>query len=217
MRAFLLDFAWNCGRLLEAKNFSRNPGQFKWVTRKSRYHVSLTELVKRNLMIQDAKLFWRPTTMLKISYFSWDQHFFQKLPGTKFLCDRGLELFHYLPGRHNLRMESHFQQYCQPRKLLARISPRHLDRVFFKTSQIHLKKDAYHVTSLTRLKHILDKKSILWHILWYVSKIYLESIRDCSKISTRMILCDIQRIIEISDKINMGSLKTVKKWKFSWE
>ena len=120
--------------------------------------------------------------------------------------------FIYFPGRHDLRTESHFQQYCQPRKLPARISPGHLDRVFFKTSQIHLKKDIYHVTSLRRLKHILDKISILWR-LWYLSKISLESIYDCSKISTRMILCDIQRGIEISDKIDMGPLKTVRKWK----
>ena len=136
--------------------------------------------------------------------------------------------FIYFPGRHDLRTESHFQQYCQPRKLPARISPGHLDRVFFKTSQIHLKKslfydafktsqihlkkDIYHVTSLRRLKHILDKISILWR-LWYLSKISLESICDCSKISTRMILCDIQRGIEISHKIDMGPLKTVRKWK----
>ena len=52
----------------------------------------------------------------------------------------------------------------------------------FKTSQIHLKKDVFHVTSLRRLKHISKKMFILWR-LWYISKISLESICDYSKIS----------------------------------
>ena len=88
--------------------------------------------------------------------------------------------FIYFPGRHALRTESHFQQYRQPRKLPARKRPGHLDRVFFKTSQIPLKKDVYHATSLRRLKHILDKISILWR-LWYLSKISLESTYDTWK------------------------------------
>ena len=48
-RVFILDFNWNCCRLQEAKKFSRNPGQFKCVTRKTRYHVSIAELLIRNL------------------------------------------------------------------------------------------------------------------------------------------------------------------------
>ena len=69
----------------------------------------------------------------------------------------------------------------------------------FKTSQIHLKKDVFlatflrrlkyiskkiffQVTSLRRLKLISKKMFILWR-LWYVPKIYLESICDYSKIS----------------------------------
>ena len=87
LRVFTFDFTWNCCRLLEAK-FSRNLGQFKRVTRETRYHVSIAELLKQNLMIQVAELFRRPRTMLKILYFSGDQKFFQKSPGINFLYDR---------------------------------------------------------------------------------------------------------------------------------
>ena len=37
---FIIDFPGNCRRLREDKKFSRNPGQFKCVTRETRYHVS---------------------------------------------------------------------------------------------------------------------------------------------------------------------------------
>ena len=48
-RVFILDFNWNCCRLQQAKKFSRNPGQFKCVTREIRYHVSIAKLLIRNL------------------------------------------------------------------------------------------------------------------------------------------------------------------------
>ena len=47
-------------------------------------------------MSQVAELFRKPRKMLKILYFRGDQQFFQKLPGIKFLYDRGRELFHLL-------------------------------------------------------------------------------------------------------------------------
>ena len=53
-RVFTFDFTWNCCRLLEAKKFSRNPGQFKCITREIKYHVSTTELLKRNVVSQVA-------------------------------------------------------------------------------------------------------------------------------------------------------------------
>ena len=70
---------------------------------------------------------------------------------------------------------------------ISKTSQKHLKRdVFFcgvfKTSQIHLKKDVFFVTSLRRLKRISKKMCILWP-LCYLSKIYVESICDCSKIS----------------------------------
>ena len=55
----------------------------------------------------------------------------------------------------------------------------------FKTSQKHLKKDVFCVTSLTRLEHISIKMSIPWR-LWDVSKISLASICDFSKSSHKM-------------------------------
>ena len=95
LRVFTFDFTWNCCRLLEAK-FSRNLGQFKWVTRETRYHVSIADLLKRNLMSQVAELLRRPRTMLKILYFSGDQKYFQKSPRINFLYDRSKKRFHSL-------------------------------------------------------------------------------------------------------------------------
>ena len=55
---------------------------------------------------------------------------------------------------------------------------------FFITSQIHLIKDVFQVKSLRRLKYISKKMFILWR-LWYVPKTYLESTCDYSKISRK--------------------------------
>ena len=60
-RVFTLDFTWNWCRLLEAKKFSRNPGQFKWVAGETRHYISLAELLKWNLMGQVVELFRRPS------------------------------------------------------------------------------------------------------------------------------------------------------------
>ena len=48
-QVFILDFIWNCCRLQEVKKFSRNPGQNKCVARATRYHISIAELLMRNL------------------------------------------------------------------------------------------------------------------------------------------------------------------------
>ena len=44
-----LDFTWNCYGLQEAKNFSRNSGHFKCVTKETRCQVSIAELLTQNL------------------------------------------------------------------------------------------------------------------------------------------------------------------------
>ena len=62
-------------RLLKAKKCLRNQGQFKWVTRKTRHHVFIEELPKRNLMSKVAELFRRP--MLKIFFYSGDNQLFK--------------------------------------------------------------------------------------------------------------------------------------------
>ena len=79
-RVFTLYFSRNCCRLLEAKKFSRNPGQFNWVTSKTRYHVSIAELLKRNHISPVAELFWRPRSILNILCFSGDNQFLQTAP-----------------------------------------------------------------------------------------------------------------------------------------
>ena len=65
-----------------------------------------------------------------------------------------------------------------------------------KTSQKHLKKDVFCMTSLRCLKHISKKMSFLWH-LWDVSKTSLAGICNFSKIPHKMVLCDFRRVTEI--------------------
>ena len=86
----------------------------------------------------------------------------------------------------------------------------------FKTSQIHLKKDVFFVTSLRRLKNISKKMSFPWR-LWDVSKTSLASIFGFPKICHNLISCDFRRLIAISDKIDVGPSETLKKWNVLWE
>ena len=95
---FIIDFTWNLCRLHEAKNFSRNLGQFNCVTRTSRYHLSIAEFLIQNLWNQVAELVGRPRTMLKIFYFSRSHQFFQTSPRIKSLYVRGRKLIHLLAG-----------------------------------------------------------------------------------------------------------------------
>ena len=74
-QVFTLDLAWTCCRLLEATKFSRNPSQFLWVTRETRYHVSIGKLTIRILKHQVAELVQRPKILMKILYFSWEHQF----------------------------------------------------------------------------------------------------------------------------------------------
>ena len=67
------------------------------------------------------------------------------------------------------------------------------------------------MTSLSSFKHISKKISIPWR-LWDVSKTYLLSVRNFSKIQHKMVSCDFHRITEISVKIDVGQLETLKKW-----
>ena len=81
----------------------------------------------------------------------------------------------------------------------------------YKTSQKHLKKDVFCMTSLRRLKHISKKMSFPWH-LWDVSKTSLAGICDFSKIPHKTVLCDFRRVTEIFGKIDVRPLETFKKW-----
>ena len=90
-RVFIHVFSWNCCRLQEVKKFSRNPGQFESVTEETRYHLSIAELLIRNLQSQVAELIQKPRTLLKILYFSGDHQLFKTSPGIKSqqIFDRG--------------------------------------------------------------------------------------------------------------------------------
>ena len=82
-RVFILDFTWNSCGLQEAKECTRNPGQSKCVTRETRYHVSIVELLILviNLQNQAAKLVRRPRTTLKILHFSGCHQLIKIQPG----------------------------------------------------------------------------------------------------------------------------------------
>ena len=129
-RVFTLYFSRNCCRLLEAKKFSRNPGQFNWVTSETRYHVSIAELLKRNHISPFAELFWRPRAILNILCFSGDNQSLQTAPWIMVLYDRVEKFSIHWSGSHNLRPRRQFQQNCRPGKPLGHISPEHLDRLF---------------------------------------------------------------------------------------
>ena len=73
----------------------------------------------------------------------------------------------------------------------------------FNTSQIHHKKDIYHVASLRRLR---SQKRFLFCDISDTSQKYLLKV-----FATKMVSCDLRRVIEISDEIDMGPLKTLKK------
>ena len=95
----------------------------------------------------------------------------------------------------------------------------------FKTSQIHLKNDIFFVTSLTRLKCISkkmffsvrclehsQKRYLFWDFSDASQKYLLKVFATVQIYPTKMVLCDIHRIFEISDKVDVGRLKTRKKW-----
>ena len=108
-----------------------------------------------------------------------------------------------------------------------------IERDISETSQRHLKKDVFFVTSLRRLKNISKKMSFAWR-LSDVSDISQKRclFRDVSETSqkhlsqvflvfqkyvTKMISCDFRRLITISDKIDVGPSETLKKWNALWE
>ena len=97
-RVFIIDFTRNCCGLQKVKKLSTNSGQFKCVTRKNRYHVSITEFLTRNLYSQVAESVRRPRNILKILYFSKNYQFVQISPGIKPFYDWGRKLFYLLIG-----------------------------------------------------------------------------------------------------------------------
>ena len=64
-QVFTLNLMSNCCRLYGAKKFSKRLAQFIWVTRETRYHVSIAVLTVRNRKIQVGELARKPTTLMK--------------------------------------------------------------------------------------------------------------------------------------------------------
>ena len=82
----------------------------------------------------------------------------------------------------------------------------------FKTSQKHLKKNIFYMTSLMRLENISKKMSIPWR-LWDISKTSLASICNFSKIPWKNdFVWFAFRVITISGKLDVRTLETLKKW-----
>ena len=99
------------------------------------------------------------------------------------------------------------------------------------TSQKHLKRDVFFVTSLRGLKYISKKmffcdvfktsqaylKKDVFSVTSETSQKYLLQVfLVFRKYFTKMIWCDFRRLI-ISDKIDVGPSETFKKWNFLWE
>ena len=111
-RVFTLHFTWNCCRLLEAKKFSKNPGQFKWVTKKpdityqSRNSYNGISWAKLWNYSKDLGPFWK--------YFIWvGTTIFSKIHQDRFSYDRSSTFLINWQGRHKLEPGRHFQQNYQ--------------------------------------------------------------------------------------------------------
>ena len=64
---FTLELTLNCCRLLEAKRFSRNPGQFKWFTREIRCHVRWKKVQLFKIFSTNPCIFYIATFRTKTS------------------------------------------------------------------------------------------------------------------------------------------------------
>ena len=120
-----------------------------------------------------------------------------------------------------------------PKRLLRNISKemtfwRHLQDVS-NTSQ----KDVFFVMSLRRLKNTSKMMSFVWRLEdassisqkrcifcdvsetspKHLSQVFLIFL----KYPTKVISCDLRRVITILDKIYVGALETLKKWNVFWE
>ena len=91
-----------------------------------------------------------------------------------------------------------------------------IERYISETSQKHLKRDVFFVTSLRRLKYISKKMSFPWR-LWDVSKTLSQVFLVFQKYVTKTISCDFRSVITISDKIDVGPWETLWKWNVLWE
>ena len=102
-----------------------------------------------------------------------------------------------------------------------------IERDISETSQNHLKRDDFFVTSLRRLQHIsfvwrlqdissISQKRCLFRDISEISQKYLSQVFVIfQKYPTKMASCVFRRVIEISDKIDVETLETLQKWSVS--
>ena len=101
-----------------------------------------------------------------------------------------------------------------------------------ETSQKHLKRDVFFVTSLRRLKYISKKmffcdvfktsqaylkKDVFSVTSLRCPKTFLACILVFQKYPKKLTLCDFRRVITISDKTDVEPLETLKKLNVFWE
>ena len=77
----------------------------------------------------------------------------------------------------------------------------------FKTSEIHLKKKCF---SCDVFKITENLKKDIYSVT--SQKYFLKVFVTFQKYPTKLVSCDIRRVIELSDKIDVGLSKTLKKW-----
>ena len=131
-RTFTLDFTCYCFGLLGTTKFPR-------VAIENRYQVSIVELTIQNLKREVVELVRWPRTLIKIFYFSGEQHFFQNSPEIKSRYDRVQKRFHLLAK------EVYFgnEETVSANLLTGRAHlTGHLDRVFGKVLNEYLKSHA---------------------------------------------------------------------------
>ena len=131
-RTFTLDFTCYCFGLLGTTKFPR-------VAIENRYQVSIVELTIQNLKREVVELVRWPRTLIKIFYFSGEQHFFQNSPEIKSRYDRVQKRYHLLAK------EGYFgtEETVSANLLTGQATRAHLtgalDRVFGKVLNEYLK------------------------------------------------------------------------------
>ena len=105
----------------------------------------------------------------------------------------------------NLKKDAFFVTFLRH---LKNISKKCLFCGVLKMSQKHLKKGVFFVTSLRSIKQISKK---------IVSKLSQNNLAlvfvTFQKYPMKMVVCNLRRVIEISDKTDVGPLETLKKYK----
>ena len=94
----------------------------------SRFHRETLKMESHEL---SSRIILKTQNHAENTLFQWGPPIFPKIPGIKFLYDRGKKHFYIdWPERHNLGPDRHFEQNYRPGKPLGYISAGHLHRVY---------------------------------------------------------------------------------------